>query len=88
MGALTIDKIQITVIGNMRLVFGRAAGSGTGGEINTQLRECIGISLTAMKTSIVADAVTLNETLPCAGSAVTVIHTSGCSYVYFMAIGY
>ena len=88
MADLTIDKVITTVFGNKRVVFGRAAGSGTGGEINTQLRVCEHICLTAMKATIVADAVTLNETLPVAGSAVTIIHTSGVSYVYFMAVGY
>lgn len=88
MADLTIDKLIRTVMGNKRVHFGRAAGSGTGGEIDTGLRVVEWIGLTANKATVVADAVTLNETLPCAGSAVTIIHTSGCSYVYFMAVGY
>jgi hypothetical protein len=88
MGDLTIDKVITTVFGNKRITFGRAAGSGTGGEINTQLRVCEHICLTANLDSVVADAVTLNETLPIAGSAVTIIHTSGVGYIYFMAVGY
>ena len=88
MADITIDKVITTVFGNKRVVFGRATGAGTGGEINTRLRVCEFIALTANKNAVVADAVTLNETLPVAGSAVTIIHTSGCSYVYFMAVGY
>ena len=88
MADLTIDKLVRTVFGNKRVHFGRAAGSGTGGEIDTGLRLCEWIGLTAMKITVVADAVTLDETLPMAGSAVTVIHTAGCSYIYFMAVGY
>ena len=88
MADLDIDKVITTVFGNKRITFGRAAGSGTGGEINTQLRVCEHICLTASKATIVADAVTLNETLPVAGSAITIVHTSGVSYIYFMAVGY
>ena len=88
MGDLTIDKMIRTVMGNKRVHFGRATGSGTGGEIDTGLRLCEWIGLTAANSAVVADAVTLNETLPKAGSALTIIHTSGASYVYFMAVGY
>jgi len=88
MAALTTTIRKRTIFGNLRVHFGTTTGSGTGGEINTGLRICDHIALTANKSGVVADAVTLNETLPCAGSAVTIIHTSGCSYVEWMAVGY
>ena len=88
MADLTIDKLVRTLFGNKRVHFGRAAGAATGGEIDTGLRVCEWIGLTAMKATVVADAVTLDETLPAAGSAVTIIHTAATSYVYFIAVGY
>jgi hypothetical protein len=88
MADLTVSLLYQGVMGNKRVHIGTATGSGTGGEINTGLHVCEFISLTAHKSAIVADAPTVNETMPCAGSAVTIIHTSGCSYVEFMAVGY
>lgn len=88
MAALTTSIRRRTVYGNTKVHYGTATGSGTGGEIDTGLRSCEMIVLQANHSSVSADAVTLNETLPCDGSAVTVIHTSGVGYVEFMAIGY
>jgi len=88
MAALTSQLRVRTVFGNKRVHIGTATGSGTGGEIDTGLRSCEMIVLTPRSSSVVADAVTLNESLPCDGSAVTVIHTEGCEYIDFMAIGY
>lgn len=88
MAALTNSILGKSVFGNRRVHWGTATGNGTGGEIDTGLVRCEFIALTAHKTAAVADAVTLNETLPCDGSAVTIIHTAGCSYIEWMAIGY
>jgi hypothetical protein len=88
MAALTTSVRSQTIMGNKRVHMGTATGSGTGGEIDTGLRTCEMILLTANDSSVSADAVTLNETLPCDGGAVTVIHSSGVGYVEFMAIGY
>jgi hypothetical protein len=88
MSALTTTIKTRTLMGNKRVHYGTATGSGTGGEIDTGLRSCEMIVLTANDSSVAADAVTLNETMPCDGSAVTVIHTAGVGYVEFMAFGY
>lgn len=77
-----------TIAGNKKLHYGTfTSGSTTGGDIDTGLNVCESISLTAKGSSVVADAVTLNETLPVAGNAVTIVTTSGADG-YWMAIGY
>ena len=87
MAALTISNLSRTVIGNKRMTTGSAATTGTTGEINTGLRICEFISVMANDGSVSADAVTLNETFPCDGSAITVIHTAGVAALEFMAVG-
>jgi len=89
MGDLTISALSRTVIGNKRMTIGTATVAGTGGEINTGLRICEWIGLTSNDAGAVsADGVTVNETLPCDGSAVTVICTNTVDSIEFMAIGY
>ena len=88
MAALTTEILARTIFGNKRVHIGKTTCSGTSGEIDTGLRSVEAIVLTPAKASVVADAVTLNEDLPCDGSAVTVIYTSGTSYIYWIAIGY
>lgn len=85
--AMTSAKVGETVIGNFRVTYGTwTAGGDTGGNINTGLRLCNIMLLTASGGSIVADAPTVNETLPYNGAAITIITTSNTSG-YWMAFG-
>ena len=76
--ASTISRTIQNHVGDRKMVYGTytASGGNTGGDIDTGLIECVSIMLTATGSSIVADAPTVNETLPVDGSAVTVIVTS------------
>ena len=64
-----------------------ASGSETGGDINTGLTICEFITLTPSGASVAADQCAVNETLPCAGSAVTIVTTAGVDG-YWRAEGY
>lgn len=76
-----------TVFGDMRVTYGTFNGSGvTTGNIDTGLTEVLFISVNAGGSSVVADSVTINETLPVAGDAVTIIFTSGKTG-YWIAFG-
>jgi len=90
MSAISTTIDAKTVFGNWRVHFGHfSAASGTGGEINTGLDKCHFIFFFVNHSSVHADAIAANETMPCDGSAVTVVHTSsGGGNYYFMAIGY
>lgn len=48
-------------------------GGSTGGDIDTGLRMCESIKLTHKGAAVVASAPVVNETLPVAGSAVTIV---------------
>ena len=78
-----------SVMGNKRVHFGTYTnGSGdTGGDINTGLRSCEFLSLQPGGSSAIATAPVVNETLPVAGSAVTVV-TADDEDGNWMAIGY
>jgi hypothetical protein len=85
--AFSATKTGETVFGDKRVTYGTWDGGGeTGGNINTGLHHCEHISLTAKGGAIVADAPTVDETLPCDGSAVTIIVTSDTDG-YWMAFG-
>ena len=75
-----------TVFGDLRVVYGTWTTDTTTGDINTGLDKVLTMSITAAGTNIVADAPTINETFPCAGSAVTIICTSG-KVGYWVAYG-
>jgi hypothetical protein len=67
----TITQRPISM-GNKRIAIGTWDGGGaSGGDINTGLRSCEFISLTPKGSATVA-GVACDETLPCAGSAVTI----------------
>lgn len=86
--AFSATKVGETVFGNFRVTYGTwDGGSETGGNINTGLHKCAFMLLTAGGSSIVADAPTVNETLPCDGSAVTIIVTSDTDG-FWMAFGW
>lgn len=77
-----------TIFGNKRAHFGTFTNgaSDTGGDINTGLRSCEAIFLQAGGgTADKAGAV--NETLPVAGSAVTIVTAANVDGTW-MAIGY
>lgn len=78
-----------SVFGNKRVNFGTYTnGSGdTGGDINTGLKTCEFISLQPNAAAVIATAPVVNETLPVAGSAVTVV-TADDEDGYWMAVGY
>jgi len=78
-----------SVMGNKRIFWGTYTnGSGdTGGNINTGLQSCQSIFLQPGGSSVIATAPAVNETLPIAGSAVTVV-TADNEDGTWIAIGY
>ena len=52
-------------------------GGETGGDIDTKLHMCEAIFLQYGKSAVIANAPVVNETLPIAGSAVTVVNDDG-----------
>jgi hypothetical protein len=61
--------------------------SDTGGDINTGLVICESISIEFTGSAAVADAVAINESFPCSGSAVTIVTTADAVGIW-RAIGY
>ena len=77
-----------TIMGNKRVTEGTwTSGSTTGGDIDTGLNVCEFITLQAKGSSVSADAPVVNETLPIAGSAITIVTTSSVDG-YWRAEGY
>ena len=77
-----------TAVGNRRRSFGTFdCSSATGGDIDTKLTRCETISLTLKSSAVVANAPVVNEDLPVAGSAVTIVTDSGATG-YWEAWGY
>ena len=63
-------------------------GSGeTGGDIDTGLAVCEALMLQPIGSAVIASAPVVNETLPVAGSAVTVVNTDNEDGNWF-AFGY
>lgn len=85
--ALTTAISYKTVFGNKRVNFGTFANasSTTGGDVNTGLRSCE--MFFAIPGGSSAQEIAVNETLPVAGSAVTIVTEANASG-YWMAIGY
>jgi len=75
-----------TVFGDLRVTYGTWTTDTTTGDIDTGLTKVLAMSITAAGSSVVADAPTINETLPVAGSAVTIICTSA-TVGYWVAYG-
>lgn len=75
--------------GNKRMHMGTYTSSSTdtGGDINTGLRSCEMICLQQTASAVTADAPVVNETLPCDGSAVTIVQTASADG-YWIAWGY
>lgn len=76
-------------MGGMRMSQGSWADTGgvTTGNINTGLRKCHSLMLTPTGTGTEAKAAVINETLPCDGSAVTIVF-SATDAGYWLAFGY
>lgn len=66
--------------GNRRMSFGTFdCASVAGGNIDTGLTRCEQIVLQQVSSAVVADAPVVNETLPAAGSAVTIVTTASAA---------
>lgn len=75
-------------MGNMRVSYGSFdCTSVTGGDINTGLRKCNMIMLTHKGSAVESNVGVVNETLPCDGSAVTIVTNNGDAG-YWLAFGY
>lgn len=77
------------VMGNKKYAMGTFTnGSGdTGGDINTGLSVCQAIFLQSGGSAVIANAPVVNETLPVAGSAVTIVTTDNEDGTW-LAFGY
>jgi len=85
--AFSATKTGESIFGNKKVAWGTYTGGGTtGGDIDTGMHMCEHMQLTAKGSSVAADAPTVNETLPVAGNAVTIVITSD-SDGYWFAIG-
>ncbi len=77
-----------TVMGNKVMKWGTFANTGgsTGGDIDTGLHFAESIALTPKGTAVAANAPAVNETLPAAGNAVTIV-TDADLGGYWQAVG-
>ena len=87
--AFTSAITESITIGNKKVTFGTftTSSTDTGGDINTGLTVCEFINFTHKGSAVSASPVTINETLPCAGSAVTIVTDDGVDG-YWKAEGY
>lgn len=75
-------------IGHMRMSFGSFnAYATTGGDINTGLNKCHMMMLTHKGTGVEASVAVVNETMPCTGTAVTIV-CNASDQGYWLAYGY
>jgi len=76
-------------LGNKWLAYGTFTcdGGTTGGDINTGLKKVEGMWFTGSGESALATLVSVNETLPCAGNAVTIVTTANDTGTWY-AIGW
>lgn len=73
-------------IATKNVTWGTWTTDTTGGDIDTGLTVCDFISLQTSGAAVSADQSSVNETLPIAGSAVTIVCTSGADG-YWWAMG-
>lgn len=68
-------KLGENIVGNQRMAWGTyASDSGdTGGDINTGLHSCHNMLLQPKGSAVNSNAPVVNETYPCAGSAMTIV---------------
>ncbi|MHC4310883.1 MAG: hypothetical protein ACYSW3_00245 [Planctomycetota bacterium] len=77
-----------TVFGNKRFHAGTfSCASVAGGDVNTGLRSCETMNLTLQGSAVASTAPAVNESLPVAGSAVTIVTPSSAAG-YWEATGY
>lgn len=77
-----------TIMGNKKVYQGTYDCTGvTGGDIDTGLTVCQNIKFTQKGAAVTLNAPVVNETLPVAGNAVTIITDSGAAG-YWEASGY
>lgn len=74
--AFVSTKTYEGVDGDLRVTAGTWTTDTTGGDINTGLHKCLFIALTPISTVSPTEQCAVNETLPCDGSAVTIVVTS------------
>ena len=86
--AITTTVDGQTVFGNKRIHYGTTTldGGDTTGTLITGLQQVHSIMLTATGSTIVADAPTVNATLPLASGSVPLIFTANKA-AYWVAIG-
>jgi len=67
--------VRRSIEGDRTVVYGTYTNGGgdTGGDIDTGLAICEDLDLRPGGSSAIVTAATVNETLPCAGNAVTVV---------------
>jgi len=82
--AFTATSLSETGVGNQRKVFGSFVNdnNSTGGDIDTGLHSVHDIVLTPKGTAVQANAPVVNEDLPCAGNAVTIVTDADASGYY------
>ena len=87
--AFSASKTGEDVCGSQRRTYGTYtnAGGTTGGDINTGLHQCTLLILIPGGSSVNTNAPVVNETLPVAGSAVTIV-TDANATGYWEAWGY
>lgn len=68
--------------GSKRMNWGTWSTDTTGGNIDTGLTMCEGIILQYTGEAVVADQPAINETLPIAGSAITIVVASGADGIW------
>ena len=83
--AFTASRTGYTVAGNKIMAWGTFTNDGgsTGGDINTGLHRCESMFFAGSGAAAIADMPSINETLPCAGSAVTIVTTANATGFWF-----
>lgn len=87
--AFTFAITGTSYFGNKKVVYGTyvSADGSTGGDINTGLTNCDNIILQGKGSAVDVAEPVVNETLPKAGGAITIVTTADKSG-YFTAFGY
>ena len=88
MAVFTSTILGRSIIGNKCLTWGtyNDANSAGGGDVDTGLHECEMVKLQVGGASVGTNAPAVNETLPVAGSAVTIV-CDAAQTGYWMAVG-
>jgi hypothetical protein len=87
--AFTSTILGQSALANRRVTYGTydTSSTETGGDIDTGLMTCECIMLTPKGSAVTSNQAVVNETLPVAGNAVTIVHDAS-SDGYWVAIGY